>query len=155
MFLLGLALGLLAGMVAGWLLRANWKESAKPANPYGRKVRQFEWFTTWWTLPGSGHSYGLRSIDPGRLLAICARVNRGQSLTFKALCGKGKLLSRAELVRLREELVNREFATRNRDGSLSPTPTGRLFFKNWPVRQTHARLHAGAGGQRRLIRDAI
>lgn len=135
--------GMILGLLVGWELRARWKA----ANPYtSKRPRRFE-ATTWLQIGGEG--YGLRSIDPARMLAVLARIAGGRPLTFRNSTGRNRLMTRTEFERLRVELLNRQFAKRTRRGALSPTPTGRRFAADFLARSRAAQLHNQKQRERR------
>lgn len=128
-------LGLVIGLLVGWLLRSRWR----PANPYkAKRPRRFD-VATWLAI--GGDAYALRSIDPDRMAAVLSRIATGRNLTFRNSTGRQRLMTRGEFEKLRLELVNRQFARRNRKGSITPTPLGRHYAQEFLTRARTAQMH--------------
>lgn len=146
---LSLAIGALAGAVAGWWMRSRYKPP-EPKKPWERKTRKYDATATQFLVVAGNDQHQVRflSVEGPKALAVCARIVAGRPLTYRSMTGRGKILSRAQFARLREELLRHEFCGRTRAGGLAPTPAGRIMAQSCLARERAAQLHARGGGRK-------
>lgn len=112
------------GAILGWAARGRYH----PPPKYHRQRRIMEIVMDTWYSAIPSHGFKLRSIDPERLAAIASRVNHGRIMSFRNMTGRHKLFSQTQWAKVREELIACALMAKGKDGSLSPTPEGRIFF---------------------------
>jgi len=111
----GVAVGMLINLVISWI--------APGPLPRARQAQDTHLY-----LHDNQNITILREFNHDKLRALSSRVIAGRSLTYEAVSGKGRLFTRDEWRKLRNQLESRELIYFGRGGVVVITEKGNQMF---------------------------